>query len=340
MTGRLPLFALVALVTLAACAKQEAHAPSGSAPGRTLTPLVINVRAALTYGTLYIAKEEGFFAEEGIDARLVDMDLNSTMLAIPTGKLDVVNLPTRSGIFNLMVRGLPVQIVADRGHHSRDGCAAAALIAPAAMADRMLATRNYKGEKFALIRGGGIEYVMDRFLRKHGFTRNDVQLVQFPQGEGGSPLAQEVDAVRYVSEPILSRSLKDGRHRILATVQDIETGHQAGLVLFGRRLLQDEPDLGHRFMRAYLRGVRQYNEGKTPRNLEIMQKYTRLPQDVLKEMCWERISRDGVVREDGILPFLQWAREAGYLEGDVPVSRWWNPAYVEAANRALDGKAQ
>ena len=52
---------------------------------------------------------------------------------------------------------------------------------------------------------------------------------------------------------------------------------------YGPAFLDKDPELGRRFMVAYLQGVKQYNEGKTERNLEILQNYTRLDRDLLKQ---------------------------------------------------------
>ena len=306
-----------------------------TAAGRpALTPVTMNIAPAINHAPIAIAAEEGFFEQEGIEARLVELDLSSTMLAASSGRLDVLSVPLRSGLFNMMLRGLPLQVVADKGHHEPEGCVASALIAPRATAQRVLASGNYRGERFALIRGGTIEFTMDLFLRGHGQSLSDVALVQIAMGEQGTSLNSEIDAVRFLSEPELTQQLQGDRYRILTAVKDVQP-YQAHVLLFGRRLLQQEPDLGRRFMRAYLRGVRQYNQGKTVRNVRIVSGFTGLPPDVIRAICWQPIAGDGVVRPEAVLPFLQWARDRGYLEGDVPASRWWNPAFVDAAGREL-----
>ena len=46
-------------------------------------------------------------------------------------------------------------------------------------------------------------------------------------------------------------------------------------VYYGPAILDKDPELGKRFMVGYLKGVKQYNEGKTERNLAILQNYTK-----------------------------------------------------------------
>jgi NitT/TauT family transport system substrate-binding protein len=162
-----------------------------------------------------------------------------------------------------------------------------------------------------------------------------VEIAQVPQGQGGWATSNSFEAVRYVSEPTLSRTLRSHEVRMVAPVHEIQPGQQAGVILFGRRLLKDDPDLGHRFMRAYLRAVRQYNQGKTDRNVEIISRGTKLPPQVIREACWEPIRPDGHVAPEGLTAFLDWSLQHGYLEKPVEPALWWNPSYVDAANRAL-----
>lgn len=324
--------ALCALTIVALSCGQREPAPAVTAAARpVLTPLTVNVEQSIAHAPLVLAREEGYFAEEGIEVRLTSLDLNAALMATISGQLDVLSIPLRAAIFNLIARGSTLQIVADKGHHDPAQCASAALIAPVATAERVLRTRNFRGERFSIIRGGTIEFVIDRFLRKHGATLADVQPIQLPQG--GS-LQQEIDAIRFVTEPGLTNALRGGKNRIVAPVNQIEA-YQGAVIAFGKRLLTDDPELGRRFMRAYLRGVRQYNHGKTARNVEILARHTKLPPEILRQVCWQPIAADGVVREEAVQPFLDWSKKAGYLDADVPASRWWNPAFVDAAARDL-----
>jgi hypothetical protein len=86
-------------------------------------------------------------------------------------------------------------------------------------------------------------------------------------------------------------------------------------------------------MRAYLRGVARYSEGKTERNVAIISRYTKLPPEIVRRACWPRIAADGAIDPAGVTPFLAWARNAGYMEKDVPLEAWWNPSFLQAARR-------
>ena len=48
-------------------------------------------------------------------------------------------------------------------------------------------------------------------------------------------------------------------------------------------------------MIAYLKGVRQYNQGKTDRNVEILAKYTEMKPEEVKQSCWIPMRSDGMI---------------------------------------------
>lgn len=320
----LTVLAWAALFLFLSCARHEQ--PVSAAKVR------LNVNPTLTYAPIMIAKDEGFFAEEGIDAEFVSLDSNSAVAAAAAGKIDVLSAGLRSGVFNLIIKGVPLQIVADKGHAEARSCFSDAFIAPIETAKRIEAAGgSLRGERIALIRGGLMEFLTSRLLTSRGLTPADVVVLQLPNGSAASS-RDKLDAVRLTTEPNLSGALAEGWAKVVASADEVQPGHQNSVLLYGKRLLHDDPELGKRFMRAYLRGARRYGEGKTDRNVAILSRYTKLPPDVIRRACWIPVSGDGRIDPRGIQPFLDWALEQRYLDGPIATSKWWNPRFVDAAN--------
>lgn len=321
-------FAAAAVLIAMACSREVS-------PPKQRDHVTLNLNPSMTYAPLMIAKDEGFFAAEGIDAELVSLDSNSALAALTAGKLDVLSAGVRSGIFNMILKGVPIQIVADRSHSTPGPCAFDAFVAPTDMAKRIAAAGgSLRGERVAVVRGGTAEYLTEKLLERAHTSAADVVLVQMPQGSlvaGGG----KIDAVRFIGEPHLSALVADGSTRIIATIEELAPGVEGTVLVYGKRLLRDDADLGRRVMRAYLRGVRRYNEGKTERNVAIIARYTKLPADVVRRSCWVSVANDGRVDPRAVQPFLDWALAKHYLDAPVPADRWWNPAFVDAANRAM-----
>ena len=110
-------------------------------------------------------------------------------------------------------------------------------------------------------------------------------------------------------------------------------------MLYGKRLLYDDPELGQRVMRAYLRGIRRYNEGKTKRNVEIIVRETKMPVEIIERSCWLPIANDGRIEMKSMNALLDWSMAQGYLDAKVPLEKWWDPRFIDAANQSLGAPA-
>lgn len=319
---------MVALLLAAlACSRKPEHAEPA-----TLTRVTLNLNPAITYAPMAIAKEEGFFASEGIDPRFVSLDSNSALGALAAGRIDVLSTGVRAGVFNMILRGQLMKVVADKGRSAPSPCVSEAFVGPIAMAKRIEAKGgNLRGERIAVIRGGVAEYLVVRLLETRKLTPADVIEITMPQGTPFSSRA-ELEAVRLVNEPNLSALLKAGTVKVIADAEDIAPGHQNTFIVYGKRLLRDDPELGRRFMRAYLHGVRQYNAGKTDRNVAIISRLTKLPPDIIRNSCWPAVASDGRIDPKAVQPFLDWALAQRYLDRPIATATWWNPTFVDDAN--------
>ena len=325
---RAAILALAVVVLLTGC-RERRESPRAA---DRLTIVRLNVGPSMTYAPVVIAKEEGYFKDEGIDAQFESLDSPSALVATAAGKLDVLSMGIGAGVFNLILKGARMRVVADKTHSTGGDCDHAAFIASVATADRIAAHGgSLRGEKLATARGGLMEYLFDRLLERSGTAPGETIAIQLPRGAAPST-REKTDAIRFVNEPDLTYSLSAGWAKVVAPADAVAPGHQSAVLVYGRRML-DDPDLGRRFMRAYLRGVRQYLLGKTPRNVEIISRYTKVPPDVVRRACWPAIAADGRVEQAAIQPFLDWALEKKYLDAPAPMSAWWDPAFIEAAAR-------
>jgi len=75
-------------------------------------------------------------------------------------------------------------------------------------------------------------------------------------------------------------------------------------------------------MIAYLKSMRQYNQGKTERNLKILAKYTGLDQELLKICCWPSLRNNGQINIESMIDFQQWALKKGYLDKEIPPNQF------------------
>ena len=93
-------------------------------------------------------------------------------------------------------------------------------------------------------------------------------------------------------------------------------------------------------MVAYLKAVRQYNEGLTELNLELMAEFTGLDQELLQGICSPPIRDNGQIGADTVLDYQEWAVRQRYVDRVIEEREFWDPSFVEHASEVLDAASQ
>lgn len=92
---------LLAFGALNACAPKEKSPDNDSSTTTTNTKVVLNeVAHSIFYAPMYVAIEEGYFAEEGIDVTLVTgFGADKTMTAVLSGEADIGFMGSEASIY-------------------------------------------------------------------------------------------------------------------------------------------------------------------------------------------------------------------------------------------------
>ena len=272
-------------------------------------PPVKTVRVAYqpttTNGPLYIAQDEGYFARQGINVEFVRTQ--SPVAALPLlvdGEVAVSTGPMKIGLLNAIINGEHVRIVADKGKVTPGSCTAYALLVRQDLYDKGIVTRvsDLKDRKIAV---RDSDYDLDKVLALGNLTHDDVGAIDMeftsivPAFRNGA-----IDAA-LAAEPYITLAGNSGAAVVLVPAQDFIPGWPFPLY-YGPAILDKDPELGRRFMVAYLQGVEQYSEGKTERNLRIMANYTNLDRDLLNQTCWYDIAPDGNLPPQSVREFADW----------------------------------
>ncbi|HUO84358.1 MAG TPA: ABC transporter substrate-binding protein [Thermoanaerobaculia bacterium] len=331
---------LIVSVLIAASCSPETTSPDPPLPKPRRVRVAVLLAAS--YTPLYIAQQKGYFQSEGLDVELIPLPMANAMTALIQKRIEVFAGPLFVGLFNAM-HHLPIRIVADKGHlTSRTDCIDFAMVA------RRELIRSGRLNELEDIRGLRVDYrptstsgyVVDRLLQEAGLTRDDVILTDTP-GEGviGAFGADRLD-VRAALEPRLMAILKSAEAEIWLPVEEFLPGLQYSVIVYGPALLHEEPETGRKFMRAYLRGIRDYNRGKTEENIRFMIEFTRMAPDIVRDSCWPLLRDDGSVNVDSVSDFIDWAHQSGHLDVPVPPSMFWDGRFIDGAALPVDSTAR
>jgi NitT/TauT family transport system substrate-binding protein len=292
----------------------------------------VSGRAFFSNAPLYIADEEGFFAREGIALEFATVSNSSTQAipALENGQLDVLAAGITPGLFNAIAGGARLRIVADKVHIDSRGCSYSAVLGnKARFKSANLKAEDVRGGRMAVSAAAVAGYTADAYLRSLGLDLSDVQIVTIPETAG--PQALESGSIDFLvaTEPWLTQ-LK-GKSTYLASANTLVPGLQLAAIVFGPSLIVNDRETGKRFLRAYLRGVRQMQNGPTARNLDILSRRMELDSTVLGSACWPSIRNDGEVDTVSLKQFQDWARDAGNLKTQVSPSQYLDKALLTDA---------
>lgn len=320
-------------VWVAACAEREA--PTDEAPARVRAVVL----PFLTASPFYIAAEEGFFEEQNIDVEFVK--LARTVEAIPAlvhGDVDVGYGQLTVTVLNAIASGARMKLVAGTGYLAPDGCTVNGVVARRALVEsgRLTRPEELLGLRVELDVLLPTAYYVDRLLRPTGLSIDDLDIVRLPARANVDALIGGSIDVTVASEPHLTRAMSSGEAVVWRGSQDIVPDFQLSSVIFGPNLLDDRPEVGEGFMIAFRKAMRQYELGKTPRNLEIIARGTRIPVQELRELCWPVFREDGRVGTTGMVDYQEWLVGRGLLERVTPPEDLVEERFVDRANAILE----
>jgi len=282
-----------------------------------------------------IAQAEGYFRDEGLDVEMVPaMRSEETLVALVSGDLDVRPGPLNTAFLSAIRQGAPIRIVAGMGTLSPHGCTYFGItVRPGLDPSDPTAVQRIR-----VSQDGVSRYLTERMLARRGLSLSDVETVRLPEGaEIAAMQSAAIDAVAG-TEPSLTRLTRSGA--LWLSAQEAVPDFQWGVLGFGERLLIREPELGRRFLRAYLRGVTRIREGKTDRNVAIISESTGVPADLVRDACWPEFTAEARVHWESVSAFQGWAVQAGLMEDTVSRAAALDTlplAAVAGRGRAADG---
>lgn len=298
---------LVLVLMVGACAKEETvkvnddvskDNPSGDlAPLNKMTKVVIAEDGSASGAGFYIANEKGYFDDYNIEVEFATFANSDDMLpALASGEVDIAGGISSAAFFNAIAQGIDVKIIADKGHNA-EGRSYFTFVIGADKQEEIKEYSDLKGKRIAVSGQHGVDdYIYHLMLEHAGLTKDDVEFVLMP--DFGTMLAAiengSIDAALNI-EPLITQGVSQGMHVRFGDATDFAPEAQIAMVLGSPQFMNDEQEVSLRFMAAYLKGVRDYNDAfkkdiEKDEIVKIMAKYTAL-KDV---KVWEDVFVTGL----------------------------------------------
>jgi NitT/TauT family transport system substrate-binding protein len=344
------------LLLMTACTAAPPPAPTAvptpAAPAATeapqLTPVTIGNTGNTADAPLFIAYEKGYFRDQGLDVKFqYFQSANDTIAPLGAGQLDVGAGAISAGLFNAVARGVDVKLVADKGQHSGNAQngfnSAVVLVVPKGDLDKYHSLADLKGKTVALnSTGTGNEIMLDRGLQSVGLSTKDitVKTIGFPDmlaalTTHGVDVAVEIEpfVTQGAAKDILEPWLKS---------EDLYAGQEGGVLIYGTTMTKQHPDVGDRFMVAYIKGIRDYYEAFGSKHKDQDQIATLVAKNasvkdvsLYSRMQWDPIDPDGYVNADPVAYDLDWYASHGYVQEKPNMAQVIDNTFVDHALTTL-----
>lgn len=300
------------------------------APGAAaqLTKVKVGSSPLVSYAPIFVAIEKGFYKEEGLEVELINFDSGAKMnSALATGDIQVAAGSASAGLFNSIAKGSDFRIVADKGQ-IRPGYGFVQLIIRKDLLDSgaIKDVQDLAGRRVASHAKGIINDYILHYIAKHkGLDVSKVNLVYMAPPKIFLALqTKSIDAAVTV-EPWTVRAEKEGfavRFLPADKVPELQK-LQVAEILYSGKFIREQEEVGHKFMRAYLKGIKYFNARGMQENemLDIIGKYTKVPRDMIKASIPFYLDNDGKVLVESVAALQDFFFERGFITEKVPMEK-------------------
>jgi NitT/TauT family transport system substrate-binding protein len=262
---RLTLVITLVALLMAACGGSDAGSdgtdPGGSAPAEP-QDLKITSTIWVGYGPLYLAKEKGFFEEEGVNVDLiVQQDFKQQFASLAAGRVDgIANVVDAAISYHIPDVGYKMVVALDDSQGG-DGIGATKDIAT---------VEDLAGKKIGYETGATAEFFLNVILERAGMSDSDIEHVEMLGSDAGAALlAGRIDAaVTY--EPYLSEIRNSADNHVLVDTREAP-GLITDVLIFSDDVIAEKPEAIQGVINAYYKALDYYAQ-YPDESIEIMAK--------------------------------------------------------------------
>lgn len=297
---------------------------------------------------ILIAMKKGYFTEENLDVNGIVFDSGGKMIApLGTGEIDVATGSASATLFNAVARGIKIQVVSGNGN-ARPGYGHQILIVRKQHADsgRFKTFADLKGMKVALPGPGtGATSTINQGLKTVGLTFKDIEPVYLAYPLHVTALSNGAIDAGLTTEPAATYAVQQGIAVRVTSNDTYYPNSDATHIIFSNVFSEKRPDVGRRFMRAFIKGMRFYDgalkdDGLKGRNadevISILTSSTNLKDPAIyRIMNTQGSNPDARLNRESLRTDFEFYRTQGWIEGKVDFESAVNTSAADQALKEL-----
>ena len=295
----------------------------------------------------YIAYDKGFFKDEGLNVDLIVLDSGAKVIApLGTGELDVGSGALSVGFWNALVRGIKFRIVADRGH-AQPGYLYQTVFMRKDLIDsgQFKSLKDLKGMRMGFAAQGVTSLSLLNEAAKHaGIKFEDITPVYLSFPQQIAALQNKALDGTLLIEPQATVAVNAGYGVRFMDTNEFYPYQQISVIFFSDRFATERKEVAGKFMRAWLRGVRSYNDaikdGKiagagADEVVAIMAKSFNMNPGLIREMYSQAVDVTGAVNAAGVQKDLDFFLQQGWVTGQIKASDVIDMSFARKASAEL-----
>jgi len=322
-------------------------------PGDTSTvgaasPVKVGVLKLTSSAPIFVGVEKRFFQEFGIEPELVYFQAAAPIAtALAAGQIDVGATGLTAALFNIVLGGEKIWIVADKGREW-PGYPLNAIVVQKDLWDGGLrSVEGLKGRRIGTTQlGSTFHYHIGNILEKYGLGLADVKMIPL-QAMGAAMEAlkgKQVDAVM-LPQPFPATAEAQGFGRIIAWGGDLFPW-QVSTVFYSKKFAADRAR-AVAFMKGYVRSSRVYHDAVLVQKdgvvvpgraydevVSITAKYTGAKPEIIR-IGFPYQDRNGRLLVEDIGKQMTWWQRRGFMKSVLPLSDIVDTRFIEAAIPAV-----
>jgi NitT/TauT family transport system substrate-binding protein len=295
----------------------------------------------------YIAYDKGFFKEEGLDVDLIVLDSGAKVIApLGTGELDVGSGALSVGFWNALLRGVKFRIVADRGH-AEPGYLYQTVFMRKDLVDsgQFKSLVDLKGMRMGFAAQGVTSLsLLNEAAKFAGIKYEDVVPVYLSFPQQIAALQNKALDGTFLIEPQATAAVNAGYGVRFMDTNVFYPHQQISTIFYSDKFARERKDVADKFMRAWLRGVRTYNDaikgGKIAGSgadevVQTMAKSFNMKPELIRDMYSQAVHVDGAVNAAGIQKDLDFFQKQGMVSGQIKASDVIDMSFARNASAGL-----
>ena len=333
-----------------AATRPSANATGPSNPGTPPERVTVHVgtQGRPDQAHFQLALDRGYFKAQGLDVEPVLITSGAEMVpALATNQVQVGNGAPSAALFNALVRGVDIRLVADYAHAGHTDDTTNAIVVRKDLWDSgaVRSAADLKGGRvYAGIGAPGTisDRILIRALAKEGTNPDGIQLQYMPIPDIYAALGNGRLDGGNLTEPLTTQAVQQGIATVLYPIGAVIPGAILSVMQYSAQFASEQPDVATRFMVGYLQGVRDYHDAfvlRQDRDAAIdtlLQSLSPKDRRMWETAHYVTIDQNGAVDVNDLRDSAEFYLAPGHFPGPAPdFSKFIDTRFADAAVRIL-----